>query len=212
MKCLYISVASLILIFLQGCNNTPEQKVQAITVPKVISDTFQQQKISNIDYFDSTVAKIHPKARRLLREDFYWSTTDEFSLFGNDDGRDAFWNFKNWRKNHKTDSTINSFYETLDRWGYRPIDPYTINPAVIDKYISQEAIGNLELMGIDQAIVATGFGQFVIEGKIDQSMKTLTRISIQRQMLPILLDRWGDDYKKERGKYLQQLLTATDSM
>lgn len=35
----------------------------------------------------------HPDALQLLKEDFFWDTSDEFAPFGSDEGSDAFSKF-----------------------------------------------------------------------------------------------------------------------
>jgi uncharacterized protein YfeS len=53
-------------------------------------------------------------------------------------------------------------------------------------------MGGTYLLGIDNAIIAVGFGQLVLEGTIDNDLRVLTKIALQRELSPILTDRWGD--------------------
>jgi uncharacterized protein YfeS len=48
----------------------------------------------------------HPKAKALLTKDYYWSAIDESGPFGNDDGADAFYSFREWRKKSKEWQTV----------------------------------------------------------------------------------------------------------
>ncbi|MBK7880597.1 MAG: hypothetical protein IPJ83_08595 [Saprospiraceae bacterium] len=57
-------------------------------------------------------------------------------------------------------------------------------------------MGGSLLLGIDNAIIAVGFGQFVIEGKIDEDVMAMTKTAINRELLPILIDKWDGEYKK----------------
>ncbi len=72
-------------------------------------------------------------------------------------------------------------------------------------------MGGTYLLGIDNAIIAVGFGQFVLEGLIHKELKELTKIALQRELTPILVDRWGD-YKETRVKLINQMASDIDKM
>jgi uncharacterized protein YfeS len=66
-----------------------------------------------------------------------------------------------------------------------------------------------ELLSLDVAIIATGFSQLIIEGKIDYDVKNIIHLAILRQMNSNVLDAFlqsNEDWKFERYKYLQILL------
>ena len=57
--------------------------------------------------------------------------------------------------------------------------------------------------------VATGFGQLILQGKIDESVKNIIQLSILRQMNSHVLDTFlgaNEQFKYERYMYLQKLL------
>ncbi len=62
------------------------------------------------------------------------------------------------------------------------------------------------LLGQDNAIIGTGFAQFVLEGKIDDELKALTITALNRQLLPVLIDRYDDNYRDERKEQLTKML------
>lgn len=65
------------------------------------------------------------------------------------------------------------------------------------------------ILSLDVTIIATGFGQLIIQGKIDESIKNIVHLAILRQMNSIVLDEFLQDkesWKYERYKYLQILL------
>lgn len=72
-------------------------------------------------------------------------------------------------------------------------------------------MGGTYLLGIDNAITAVGFGQFVLEGTIDKELKELTKIALQRELTPILIDRWSD-YKETRIKLVNQMISDIDKI
>jgi len=72
-------------------------------------------------------------------------------------------------------------------------------------------MGGTYLLGIDNAIIAVGFGQFVLEGLIDKELKKLTKIALQRELTQILIDRWGD-YKETRVKLLNKMISDIEKI
>ncbi len=77
---------------------------------------------------------------------------------------------------------------------------------------TSSSMGGTFLLGLDNAIIAVGFGQFVLEGKIDKDIKTLTKTAINRELLPILIDRWDGEYNKTRKEQLTKMLATIDKM
>lgn len=68
------------------------------------------------------------------------------------------------------------------------------------------------LLGQDNAIISIGFGQFASEGRIDPELKRVTLIAIRRELLPILIREWDDDYKQTRINQLKSMLEVVDEM
>lgn len=65
------------------------------------------------------------------------------------------------------------------------------------------------ILSLDVTIIATGFGQLIIQGKIDENIKNIVHLAILRQMNSIVLDEFLQDkesWKYERYKYLPILL------
>jgi len=196
----------------------------------------------------------HQNARKLLTEQFYWSEIDEFSPFGSDDGSDAFYGFKEWRKSNLKTSPVKYVEQLIQSWHMPEFDLYSIDTTKIKNYLTQETkadgmeeqmpalkeqmkkmaedagkkfdeeqfnqimkmstsgMGSRYLLGQDNAIIATGFGQFVLEGRIDKDIQELTKISLQRQLLPILLDSWDSSNKVYRAEVLNNMLQKIDKM
>jgi uncharacterized protein YfeS len=64
----------------------------------------------------------------------------------------------------------------------------------------------------DNAIIAIGFGQFVLEGKIDNDIKDLTKKAIKREMTDELLVHFISDYQQVRKEQLARMLAVVDKM
>ena len=80
------------------------------------------------------------------------------------------------------------------------------------KHIQSNNLGSRTLVGQDQAIIAVGFGQFVLEGKIEKDLKGLTRNAIKRELLPILVNEWDEKDRMTRTKRLNIMLADLDKM
>ena len=154
----------------------------------------------------------HPNAKLVMNEDFYFSPIDETGPFGSDDGADTYAGFKDWRETHKTSNLIQFVSEHLDYWDYPKFDIYETRLEKLNTYLTASEMHSRYMTGIDQAIVAIAFGQLYLEGKIDSELKDLAVISIKRELLPDILDLWGDTYKKERELKLRKMLVVLNSL
>eukprot|EP01035_Chromulina_nebulosa_P013197 gene13197-17544_t len=58
----------------------------------------------------------HPTALKLLKDDYWWEPFNDFSPFGNDDGHDALYGFREWRLTHPKEEPSNYFDEMAASW------------------------------------------------------------------------------------------------
>ncbi len=163
-------------------------------------------------HFELSPETAHPNAKKLMTEDFFWSPIEETGPFGSDDGSDAFYHFKDWREENKTTSPVVFIKELIENWGYSPFDLNELNADAIQNYISASSTGSMTLIGQDNAVIATGFGQFVLEGKIDEDIKTLTEIAVKRELLPELISQFRDDYRATRTEQLKKMQIVVSKM
>ncbi len=78
---------------------------------------------------------------------------------------------------------------------------------------SQKNMGASYLNEIDGAIIGTAFAQFVIEGKVDPTLKNYVATTIQREMLPIITRQFGQpDQVKVRNVKMNKLLQVVRKM
>jgi uncharacterized protein YfeS len=171
-----------------------------------------QSTNSNTDTVLLTVENAHPNAKALLTEDFYWSPIEETAPFGSDDGSDSFYGFKDWRRSNKSSSPLIYLRDLIDGWGYKHFDWKEMDTMKIQKYISSDPIGSSMLIGQDNAIIAVGFGQFALEGKIDQDIQELTGIAIKRELEPILIREFRPDYHGTRKEQLNKMFVVLGKM
>lgn len=154
----------------------------------------------------------HPNAKRLMNEDFFWSTIEETAPFGNDDGADTYAGFAEWRRTNKTANPKQFLNEQIDYWGYPKFDFNETNLEKLNPYINKSIFGTRMLSGIDAAIIAIAFGQLYLEGTIDKDFKELAKTAIRRELIPELLNRWGDEIKNLRETQLHKMLVVLDKV
>jgi uncharacterized protein YfeS len=70
---------------------------------------------------------------------------------------------------------------------------------------SSTGMGGMYLLGQDNAIIGIGFAQFVLEGRIDNDIKGLTITAIKRQLLPLFINRYEDNYRDKRKQQLTKM-------
>lgn len=75
---------------------------------------------------------------------------------------------------------------------------------------SSNSMGGMYLLGQDNAIIGTAFAQFVLEGRIDDDIKSLTITAIQRQLLPVLINLYDDNYIDIRKLQLTKMLEVVN--
>lgn len=61
------------------------------------------------------------------------------------------------------------------------------------------------LIGQDNAIIGTAFAQLALEGTMDEELKQLTAIALQRELLPMLLDSFEPGYRETRAEQLTKM-------
>ncbi len=139
-------------------------------------------------YFDTedgpTRETSHPDFVKSMDAEFYYDCTDEFSPFGNDDGADLLFNLEDWYREKKLSRNILKWmFNQIDQMGFEYqskgcseiMDLETLNKIQeVDEYL---------IRSMDNSIIATGFGQIKITGKIDSKLKEVTIKALDRQML-----------------------------
>lgn len=160
--------------------------------------------------FELSPANAHPNAQKLLTEDFYWSSVEETGPFGSDDGSDAFYGFVEWRGENKDESPVTYVNELIEEWDYPRFDLGVTDAMVVRQLLSD--IPARLLIGQDNAVIAVGFGQFVLEGKIDNDIRELTKLAIQRELTAELIDSFVSNYREIRKTQLEKMMVVVDKM
>ncbi|MBO6104429.1 MAG: hypothetical protein J6O99_00855 [Methanobrevibacter sp.] len=152
----------------------------------------------------------YKRAVKVADYKFFWDATDELSPVGCDAAYIAFCEIANWLVENPKTSIIECFIWILESWDLELED---FNDDIIDSENILKIIQDMdfyeELMSLDYTIIATGFGQLILQGKIDDDVKNIIQLSILRQMNSHVLDTFlgsNEQFKYERYLYLQKLL------
>ena len=139
-------------------------------------------------YFDDTEGEgpsretSHPKFVARLTAEFYYDCTDEFSPFGNDDGAEALASLEEWYQDNGNLKKPLKFLKELiaENWGFETKYLKLADQARILRINEEE-----EFMfdTVDHAIIATAFGQYKIEGNLNDELRVLANIAIDRQKI-----------------------------
>src|SRR5688572_4911019 len=151
------------------------------------------------------IENAHKRAVELIPEEFFWSCIDELAPFGSDEGDTALAEFRDWKKRNPNTPTIECLKWTIEGVGEMDFKDYNeellsrekIRGQISDKKFDDDQY----IFTLDISVIATGFGQLVDEGKIDEQNKPLINIAIERQIIwSELHDHW--DHSK---RYISNL-------
>jgi uncharacterized protein YfeS len=168
--------------------------------------------IENMDSdYSPTFAKAHPNAKRLMKDEFFFSVIEETAPFGSDDGADAYAGFKDWRPMHSSVSPVKFLHDQIESWKYPLFDLHETSYEKLKPYLEESFTGKRLMRGIDAAIVATAFGQLYLEGTIDNDIKELAKLSVKRELLPEILKSW-EELADVRQMKLNKLLKVLNEV
>lgn len=152
----------------------------------------------------------HRRAVEIADYEFFWDNLNELAPFGSEEGYIAFTELAQWMRNNPQVPMIEYVKWVLDCWdiNFEDFDDSIIEAESICKIINDLDFDE-ELMMLDVTIIASGFGQLVLKGRIDENIKNVIHLSLLRQMNSYVLDAFlgaEEEMKYERYLYLQKLL------
>ncbi|MEM1325913.1 MAG: hypothetical protein AAGI23_08165 [Bacteroidota bacterium] len=131
--------------------------------------------------------KAHPRAIELIPEDFFWSCINELAPFGSDEGDIALIDYRAWRSKYKVLSLLACLKWVIEDLAEINLTDYNEN--LLDEKLLESQIADknfndhYHIYVVDVSVMATGFGQLVDEGKIDEEGKPIIQLAIDRQQL-----------------------------
>ena len=149
----------------------------------------------------------HKKAIELIPEDFFWNSIDEFASFGSDEGDLALAEFREWKKLNPNIPTYECLKWTIESLG--ELSMVDFNDEILDRKLIKSQISDENfddhyfIFTVDICTIATGFGQLVDDGEIDEKNKPLIQRAIERQKIwAELKPNWDSEFKTE---YIRRL-------
>lgn len=143
----------------------------------------------------------HKRAIELIPEEFFWSCIDELAPFGSDEGDMALSEFRDWKKENPNTETFECLKWTIEGVSEKSLSDYDeriLDKTLIKSQIEDENFNDKQyIFTVDISVIATGFGQLVDEGKIDEKNKLLIQLAIDRQRIwtELLTDwKYTDEY------------------
>ena len=133
----------------------------------------------------------HPRARELMTEEFLWNCADEEAPFGSDEGNDAYFEYRRWRRRHKKKNLTACLAWIMQGDELENYSEDLCSPAAIERDLANpdEAFlaDEYDMFTLDATVIATALGQLLDEGRIDAEAKPFVRVAIQRQLHPQVL-------------------------
>ena len=120
----------------------------------------------------------------LMTEEYFWDCVDEDSPFGSDEGWDAYYEFRDWRRENPK-ARIRTYINTImlgRASGYNKT--LTSDDAIIESVRNprKSFLGNEFDKGVlDVTIIAICLTQLIDEGHIEPAIKSFAEIAIARQ-------------------------------
>lgn len=152
----------------------------------------------------------HPNAIKIANFEFFWSSSNMLSPFGNETAVFVFRDFSVWYYENPDLPSIQYIQEVLYHWDMtlgeynESILEYDNILRIYEDYDFDELV-----LSVDWSIIAIGFGELIIKGFIDENIKNIVHLAILRQMNSIVLDYFLEDdeaFKHLRFVYLTHLL------
>jgi uncharacterized protein YfeS len=159
----------------------------------------------------------HPNFVRFCPDEYWYSSSDEFSPFGSDEGYDLFYEFTEWRsKNQEGDVYKFALGVVGRKFGTKPtresMQPYIadirknmpeLSDAEFEKIISQ-ALEKDYTPYIRTNLISASFCQLYVDGKIDTQLLDLSLIALHDELDPENLSKMVGDIEGYKESLLKQ--------
>jgi uncharacterized protein YfeS len=151
---------------------------------------------------------VHPIASQLMKEEWFWREADDLSPFGNDDGHDALYLFKEWRERHPGAESAIFLKELETAWqmSFAHMDIES------EKTLPQIEKANQFYRNIDRAIIGVCFAQLVLEGTISPRLKGLGLKAINRTNTTYTMNGMMEGDKKEYEIRLRKMESVLNQL
>ena len=150
----------------------------------------------------------HPRALKLVPDEFFWDCSDDLAPFGSDEGETALEEYRDWRRENPGQSLEECLVWTIEEVGEIDIAEYS--DAIFDEHTVRAQMEDPDfddqhlIFTTDTSVVATVFGQLADEGMIEAAAKPYAARALRRlQVWARLQEDW--DYADEYTGNLSRL-------
>jgi uncharacterized protein YfeS len=150
------------------------------------------------DLWELARATAHPAAAAAMSEAWYWDVTDELSPFGNDTGSDVLELFRQWRGESPDEPVGDFLAQLLEDWDIPDAGWDEMDVKLLGGLLAED---DYALNTRDDMIIALALAQLVIDGRIDAGIREKARLAARRQLLPVMLARWGRQSVTAAARY-----------
>jgi uncharacterized protein YfeS len=182
----------------------PQKSPEILPVDYLIKAGKELSQKKPVFYWELSYQTAHPEAQKLMKEDWWYSSSYDFSPLGNDDGHDAFYGFRSWRKKNAKIEPSRFFLQLEEEWETTFAQKRLTEYEEIKKAKQQ----NILYGSIDYAIIGVAFAQLILEGEISADLKEYALKAIKRQYLLIE----NDDYQYEKELKKERITTFHKQM
>jgi uncharacterized protein YfeS len=145
--------------------------------------------------WELTPESVHPAARALLADAFFWDCVDENSPFGNDTGADVLALFHGWRAEHQDASALAFLSGLLEGWEVTDAHWDVQDEGEVAHLLKEDAFSFTHR---DDSIVALAFAQLALDGRVEAEVRERALAALHRQSLGPALDQWSREHRQER--------------
>jgi uncharacterized protein YfeS len=130
----------------------------------------------------------HSRARELMTEEFFWDCVDEEAPFGSDEGHDAYFEFRRWRRQNKKNKLTACLTWIMEGEELENYNDELCSDEAIERDVENPEgaflADSYDMFTLDTTIIASALGQLMDEGRIDAEAKPYVRVAIKRQLHP----------------------------
>ena len=181
-------------------SGTPEYPIEVFKFETLQQSADPEQMAQPRVVWRLTRKTAHHRAAEIMKEDWYWDEADDLSPFGNDEGSDAFYSFRDWRIQNPNVEPSLYFVELQNTWGLS----FTHKDVTSEEELKEIETSNPFYHNVDAAIIAVALGQFALEGKMSARLKDLGIKAVNRTLSPSYLA----DFDSKNGKEYQRRLQS----
>lgn len=131
--------------------------------------------------------KGHARAIQIIPDEFFWDCSDELAPFGSDEGDTALSEYRDWRKENPGEPLEKCLIWTIELVGEIDASEYSdaifLEPTVRAQIEDPDFDDRQLIYTTDVSVIATAFGQFADEGKMDASAKPYASRALRRQLV-----------------------------